>query len=778
MSRSRFSAALLHPCVTLCVLFLSTFTLTAKANTYSIVYSLSPDRSNAVPLESQTITGAIYGFVTPETSNIALVEFFLDGNTSRFKSEGNAPYDLDGGPANAADPWNNDGPDSDTRLTDGPHTITTRISFNDGTPDFEFDTHFNSNNYGTYNPTGNTDPTLTHPGNQNTVVNSSVNLQMQATDPDAGDTLTFSDGGTLPPGLSISSNGLIYGEPNTVTSTPRSVTITVNDDNGGSHSQNFTWEITNGTGGGSGSTCSTSLVQEAEVAITNGTYGGNFMTVNVPGASNGQAVEVPADTTSTTNSLTGDYVEYCFDVSQGGTYRILGTALASSGSYNSFNVTVNGNTSNIYAWAFTANNSFVTEAISGGNGSGSTAEFTFNAGINTVRFYLREDGAQLDKVELELISSSGNTAPVLAPINDQTVTVGTSQNITMSATDADGDSLIYSLDTAPSFVSLSGSTLIIDSSSMEGTYTVTVSVSDQTDSDSDTFYLTVESSGGGSGGGASYQILYGLTQDRTGTLDLDGATISGNIYGRVEPETDIAQVRFYLDSESSPFKTESNAPYDLMGGSPAPYDSTSLSDGAHIIRADIDLNSGGTVTISATFTVNNNGSGDDSGGGTGSVADITVDNLDSNTSQTGTWSQSNGPNPHADDSVFSDTAGTFTWTPTVTTAGQYEVYVWWTQNSNRTQDARYTINHANGTSEITNRDQTTGGNQWNTLGTYEFNVGSTDITLTSRSDNGHSFSADAIRFVFVGGDGASSEDGGSSGDGTTTSSCSTLDFLR
>ncbi len=67
---------------------------------------------------------------------------------------------------------------------------------------------------------------------------------MSATDTSSTATLTYSDGGTLPPGLSIDAPAAtITGTPTTAGSYP--VTITASDDAGYSGSATFTWTVTN-----------------------------------------------------------------------------------------------------------------------------------------------------------------------------------------------------------------------------------------------------------------------------------------------------------------------------------------------------------------------------------------------------------------------------------------------------------------------------------------------------------------------------------------------------
>lgn len=83
-------------------------------------------------------------------------------------------------------------------------------------------------------------PSVVSPGNQSTLVGTSVNLVIQASDPD-GDTLTYSASG-LPPGLSINPNtGRITGTSNAVGS--YSSGVSVSDDGALTATIGFTWVI-------------------------------------------------------------------------------------------------------------------------------------------------------------------------------------------------------------------------------------------------------------------------------------------------------------------------------------------------------------------------------------------------------------------------------------------------------------------------------------------------------------------------------------------------------
>jgi hypothetical protein len=97
-------------------------------------------------------------------------------------------------------------------------------------------------------PTGNT-VTVTNPGNQTSTQNVAASLQIQASDSQSGQTLTYTATG-LPAGLTInSSTGLISGTPTTVQTA--SVTVTVKDTTNATGTTSFTWTV-NAPGG----TCS------------------------------------------------------------------------------------------------------------------------------------------------------------------------------------------------------------------------------------------------------------------------------------------------------------------------------------------------------------------------------------------------------------------------------------------------------------------------------------------------------------------------------------------
>lgn len=118
-----------------------------------------------------------------------------------------------------------------------------------------------------------------------------------------------------------------------------------------------------------------------------------------------------------------------------------------------------------------------------------------------------------------------------------------------------------------------------------------------------TVSLTIE----GDVPGGDYALMYSLNSNRSDASQLEGVSVDGDIYVFVSPETNIDQVRFFIDSSDSsgtPFKVENNAPYDFAGGKvdrARPFDVSSLSPGSHFIYAEIVKDGGDTEAITANF---------------------------------------------------------------------------------------------------------------------------------------------------------------------------------
>ena len=136
----------------------------------------------------------------------------------------------------------------------------------------------------------------------------------------------------------------------------------------------------------------------------------------------------------------------------------------------------------------------------------------------------------------------------------------------------------------------------------------------------------------------------------------------------------------------------------------------------------------------------------------GVVPSFVIDVTDEEFSTTGTWSSSANPGFYNENSLFAPAGvgeSVATWRPDLARAGRYEVHAWWVAASNRAMAAPYRVHHRQGTTQVF-RDQTANGSQWNLLGTFEFDPGTSGhVTLSDHVPGGQFVSADVVKFVLV-----------------------------
>ncbi|MDF2837228.1 MAG: peptidase, partial [Paenibacillus sp.] len=126
---------------------------------------------------------------------------------------------------------------------------------------------------------------------------------------------------------------------------------------------------------------------------------------------------------------------------------------------------------------------------------------------------------------------------------------------------------------------------------------------------------------------------------------------------------------------------------------------------------------------------------------------LIIDNGDPGYSETGNWSSTHDAFGYKDnDTRLTRTVGDQAeWTKDLEASGNYEVKVWNPSFHNNTTQAKYTVEHADGETEVT-VDQKLGGQQWITLGTYRFAQGET-ATITATAKDTAYLRADAVMFV-------------------------------
>ncbi|MEK9714079.1 MAG: Ig-like domain-containing protein, partial [Thalassolituus sp.] len=104
------------------------------------------------------------------------------------------------------------------------------------------------------------------------------------------------------------------------------------------------------------------------------------------------------------------------------------------------------------------------------------------------------DGTDTDSETITVTVTPVNDAPVFSATGTQNVNEDSSETVSLSATDVDGDALTYSITSATASLgaSVSGSTLTLNPvANFTGSGSVTVRVSDGTLNDTDTFTVNV-----------------------------------------------------------------------------------------------------------------------------------------------------------------------------------------------------------------------------------------------------------------------------------------------
>ncbi|HET6407905.1 MAG TPA: FAD-dependent oxidoreductase [Chthoniobacteraceae bacterium] len=136
-----------------------------------------------------------------------------------------------------------------------------------------------------------------------------------------------------------------------------------------------------------------------------------------------------------------------------------------------------------------------------------------------------------------------------------------------------------------------------------------------------------------------------------------------------------------------------------------------------------------------------------------SAGEIILDNTEPTgvTISSGWTGSSASPGYYGSDYLHDSNTGqgtkTVRYTPTIPQSGTYEVFARWTTNANRATNVRYDIVHAAGTTTPPLVNQQVNNGVWVSLGSYQFNAGTSgSVLLRTDGANGYVI-ADAVRFV-------------------------------
>ena len=117
----------------------------------------------------------------------------------------------------------------------------------------------------------------------------------------------------------------------------------------------------------------------------------------------------------------------------------------------------------------------------------------FPIGTTTVIWTVTDTSGNASQVAQQVTVSAPNQAPTIVPLGDQTVEVNQPVSLQVSATDADGDSLIYTATGLPPGISIESATgLLTGTPNVLGVFTVVVNISDGLVSSTSRFTWVIE----------------------------------------------------------------------------------------------------------------------------------------------------------------------------------------------------------------------------------------------------------------------------------------------
>ena len=354
-------------------------------------------------------------------------------------------------------------------------------------------------------------PVITDPVDQTNTVGDSVSLTVAATDPD-GDALSFSATG-LPAGLTISaSTGEIAGILASGSVGAYGVVVTVGDGSV-TDTASFTWTVkdvnqppvitspgnqTNNEGDSVSLTVAATDADGDTLTFSASVLPGGF-TIN---ANTGQiAGSLPFDsagvynvTVTVSDGTDTDDAAFTWtvaDVNQPPVTTNPGSQSNSEGDSVSLTVAATDADGDIL--------SFSASGLPGGlTINASTGQIAGNLSFDSAGVYnvtvTVSDGTDTDDAAFTWTVVNVNRPPVITNPGSQTNSEGDSVSLTVAATDADGDTLTFSVSGLPGGLTINASTGQIAGSlpfDSAGIYNVTVTVSDGTDTDNAVFTWTV-----------------------------------------------------------------------------------------------------------------------------------------------------------------------------------------------------------------------------------------------------------------------------------------------
>lgn len=353
---------------------------------------------------------------------------------------------------------------------------------------------------------------------------------------------------------------------------------------------------------------------------------------------------------------------------------------------------------------------------------GSTSSFTtssLSAGTHTISFRVQDNSGTWSNTVTQQLNINTNAAPTasITSITPNPATQG--QTISFVGTGTDSDGTISAYEWKSNISGTIGSTASFTTSSLSvGTHTISFRVQDNS---------------GNWSAAVTQQLVISTPGNNPPTALIDSVTPSPATFGQTVQFTGHGTD---TDGTIAAYKWQSSIDGNLSNASS--FSTSSLSTGTHTISFTVRDNGGAWSTAVTRSLIVNSG-----------ISDTIIDNGASATSSTGTWAASGATGAYGTNSLYATTNGaTYTWSFTPTTTGTYTVSMWWTALSSRITNAPVSITNAGTTANLT-VDQTANGGQWNALGQYTFNAGTTyKVTITAPNLTPPSTCADAVKFTY------------------------------
>ncbi|MEW8622631.1 MAG: putative Ig domain-containing protein, partial [Candidatus Thiodiazotropha endolucinida] len=342
--------------------------------------------------------------------------------------------------------------------------------------------------------------------------NQAYQYDVDATDPDAGDVITYALV-TAPTGMVIdSATGLITWVPGQIDIGGHAVTVIAADPAGLTDSQSFTLQVLDHNRPPSASDIAVTTEEDVvlSIALQGQDIDGDSITYSiVTQPLNGQLSGVAPDLLYTPNAdfngsdsftyLTHDGLldsptaTVDVTVSSVNDAPVINSVPVTSGIENQayqYQVQVEDPDSNTFSYNLTTAPAAMSIDANG------LIEWTpdyLAAGDHPVTVAVQDTLGASGEQSFTLTIADTNRAPVLSPITDVTIEANTTATIDLSATDADGDALTFQVDGLPAFATHQDISIdIAPGGSDLGTYSpVAVTVSDGIDSQSVSFAITV-----------------------------------------------------------------------------------------------------------------------------------------------------------------------------------------------------------------------------------------------------------------------------------------------